>query len=97
MAKISTQDTEKVADLIKIHIPEDQIENYREQLNTVLEAVEVLGEADTKDVPITAQTHGLTNIFREDEPEEGLNMDNYQNRKNFDGEYFSVKRVVHND
>ena len=92
--KILDSDVQAIADLIKIHIPEDQLQHYSSQLNTVLEAVEVLKELDTDSISETSQTHGLVNVLAEDEVEVGLQMDKYPNRKNFANKYFVVKRVL---
>lgn len=86
--------TEKVADLIKIAIPSSEIDHYASQLNTALDQVDVLQEINTESTPITAQTHGLTNIFGEDRASESLNMDDYHNNKNFRKGYFVVKKVI---
>jgi aspartyl-tRNA(Asn)/glutamyl-tRNA(Gln) amidotransferase subunit C len=92
--QIDDKVTKKVADLIKINIPEEEIPNYTQQLNTVLEAADDVSELDTKGVEITSQTHGLKNVWREDEPEEGLDMSKYPNTQNWDGKYFVVKKVL---
>ncbi len=96
MAKkiITNKDTQYVANLIKVYIPEKELAKYTKQLNTVLEAVEVMNELDTQEVGTTSQTHGLQNILREDEVESGINMENYQNKLNFQDDYFVVKKVI---
>lgn len=86
--------TEKVADLIKIAIPSSEIDHYTSQLNTALDQVDVLQEINTESTPITAQTHGLTNIFGEDHASESLDLDDYHNNKNFRKGYFVVKKVI---
>jgi aspartyl-tRNA(Asn)/glutamyl-tRNA(Gln) amidotransferase subunit C len=96
MAQVTftNEQTAKVAGLIKIRIPEDELPKYSQQLTTVLDAVGVLQEVDTTDLPITAQTHGLTNVLREDVAMKGLDMSDYKNRKNFDGKNFVIKNKV---
>lgn len=86
--------TAKVADLIKIQIPQQDLPNYTKQLNQVMQSVPVLQELDTKDIEPTAQTHGLENVSREDEPTVGLDMSNYKNTQNFRKGYFVVKKVI---
>ena len=87
-------DFQKIADLIKIHLNEDQLAHYQDQLNTVLESVEVLKELDTHNVAETSQTHGLQNILAEDIAIAGLDIDQYPNKDNLENGYFTVKRVV---
>jgi aspartyl-tRNA(Asn)/glutamyl-tRNA(Gln) amidotransferase subunit C len=91
---IRDEETRQIADLIKIRIPQQQLSKYTSQLNTVLDAVEVLKELETKKVGTTSQTHGLKNILREDEPTEGLDMSKYQNKQNFQDGYFVVSKVI---
>jgi len=94
MAKLSKEQILKIADLIKIHLDEDQLAHYQDQLNTVLESVEVLKELDTHNVAETSQTHGLQNILAEDIAITGLDIDQYPNKDNLENGYFTVKRVV---
>jgi aspartyl-tRNA(Asn)/glutamyl-tRNA(Gln) amidotransferase subunit C len=92
--KITDKTTTKVADLIKINIPESEIATYTEQLSTVLDSVTVLNELDTEKIETTSQTHGLVNVLREDEAEPGLDMDKYKNDRNFKKGYFVVDKVI---
>jgi len=92
--KLSDKDAKDISDLIKIHIPDKDLGKYASQLNTVLEAVEVLKELDTNNTAETSQTHGLVNVMVADEISDGLDMKQYQNRKNFHNGYFVVGRVL---
>ena len=94
MKKLTSKDVLKVADLIKIKLKESEIEKYQSQLNTVIPSVDVLQELDTTKVPQTSQTHGLKNVVRQDEPEYGLDITKYPNKKNLKNNYFTVTRVV---
>lgn len=94
MAKLSKEQVLKIADLIKIHLNEDQIAHYQDQLNTVLESVEVLKDLDTNNIEETSQTHGLQNILAEDIAVKGLDINHYPNKDNLEKGYFTVKRVV---
>lgn len=92
--KLDTTQTAQIADLIKIKVPQSDLPHYAQQLNTVLDAVPVLQELDTDDVEITAQTHGLTNVLREDEAQPGLDMSKYPNKQNFRNGSFVVNKVL---
>ncbi len=92
---IDDNTTKKVAGLIKLDIAAGEIADYTSRLNAVIEAVEVLKELDTQAVEPATQTHGLTNIWREDdEIEPGLNMKEYPNKQNFKDGYFVVSSVI---
>lgn len=96
MAKqiITDETTAKVADLIKIRITNEEVPVITGQLNTVLDSVEVLEELNTSNVSPTSQTHGNKNVLREDEVEEGLDMRNYKNTKNFSYPNFTIQKVL---
>lgn len=93
-AYITDNHTKKIADLIKIHLHDQEVPNYTSQLNTVLDAVEVLKELNTEDVVETSQTHGLVNVLAEDVPQPGLTIDDYPNRQNLEKSYFVVEKVL---
>lgn len=94
MAKIDNETTKSVADLIKIHIAEEQIPLYSENLNTAIDAVNTFSELNTKDVPITSQTVGTENIMRDDVVEDGLSQeDALSNAHQTKNGYFLVKKV----
>ena len=94
MAKLTNKDVIKIANLIKIHLTELEIDNLCVQLNTVLDSVSVLNELDTKNVRETSQTHGLENILAQDISEPGLDINLYPNKENLRNNYFIVKRVI---
>lgn len=94
MAKLTKAEVKKIADLIKIAIPDKELDHYAAQLNTALDSVEVLKELKADKVKPTSQTHGLTNVYREDEVHQGLDINKYLNRKNMLGNYFAVKKVL---
>jgi len=91
---IDDEITKQVSDLIKIKINTTDIPKYTKQLNTVLSAVEVLQELNTTNVLPTLQTHGLSNITRDDKVIHGLDLIDYKNRQNIHGDYFVVKKVI---
>jgi len=92
--RITDSDTKKIAGLIKLHLPDEKLPKYTQQLNTALDVMDVLKELDTEKVTETSQTHGLTNVLAEDEPQPGLNIDEYQNRKGMEKSYFVVGKVL---
>ena len=94
MTKIDNETTKSVADLIKIHIGEDQIPLYSQNLNTAIDAVTTFSDLDTKDVPITSQTVGTENIMRDDIVDEGFSQEEaLSNAHQTKNGYFLVKKV----
>jgi len=91
---LNDKETEHIADLIKIHISQNDIPKFTAQLNTVLEAIPVLDELVTDGVPEASQTHGLKNILREDVAVKGLDIHKYPNTQNLQHTSFVVKKVL---
>lgn len=94
MTKLTKEQVLKIADLIKLHLSDDELAHYQDQLNTVLESVDVLKDLDTSQIVETSQTHGLKNVLRKDEPAKGLDISKYPNKSNLKNGYFVVKRVI---
>jgi len=90
---ITTETVEKLAKLMCIGLKKEELNIVAGQLNTVLNAAEVLNELDTANVEPAFQTHGQQNVLAADIAEPGIDMKNYKNTKNFDGHYFVVKGV----
>ncbi len=65
--KLSKQEIEKIAQLSRLKLSEEEKEQFALQLSEVLEYFEKLGEVNTINVEPTAQVTGLENIYREDE------------------------------
>lgn len=66
MSKLSKEDVLHIAKLSKLKLTDLEVEKFRGQLSSVLDYVGELSKVDTKDVEITAQVTGLTNVFDED-------------------------------
>ncbi len=94
MTKLSKEQVLKIASLIKIHLKDEEIEKFQNQLSTVLESVDILKELDTSKTAETSQTHGLVNVLAEDVVKPGLKISEYPNKTNLMNDYFTVKRVI---
>ena len=68
--KLSKKEVEKIAELARLDLTEKEVAVYAEQLSAILEYVDQLQEVDTKNIEITSQTAGLSNVMREDEVKE---------------------------
>jgi aspartyl-tRNA(Asn)/glutamyl-tRNA(Gln) amidotransferase subunit C len=64
--KVTKKDVEDVAVLSRLAIPEEEKEQYTEQLNAFLEYVDNLSAVPTDDIKPTAHVLQLSNVFRED-------------------------------
>ena len=67
MAKITKEEVKKVANLARLELNEDEINNHVEQLEKILEYVKQLEKINTNDVPCTTRAIEVINAFRKDE------------------------------
>ena len=66
MTKINSEDVRKVAKLARMHIPEDEIEMYTNQLEKILGYVAQLESVDTDQTLPTTRAVEVTNVMRDD-------------------------------
>ena len=93
--KLSREEVKHIALLARLGISEDEIEKFRLQLSDILDNFEVLKQVDTSDLPPTAQSVTLQNIFRADEAEVSYPTDEIlANAPQQDNHYFKVKAVL---
>ncbi len=64
---LSTADVEHIAELAKLALTPDEIEQYRRQLSAILEHFETLQQVDTSSVPPTASVLPLRTVMRADQ------------------------------
>lgn len=66
MAKLSRDDVLKLAQLARLQLTDDEVDEYRDELSAILGYVEQLGTVDVTGLQPTQQVTGLTNVTRED-------------------------------
>lgn len=66
MTKFSTADIEKLAQLCRLRLTDDEIIKYQSELSSILAYVEMLQDVDVTGLEPTSQVTGLTNVVRED-------------------------------
>ena len=59
-------DIEHLAKLARLKLTNAEKEKFSNQMGTIIEYIEKLGELDTENVEPTANVLGLSNVFRED-------------------------------
>ncbi len=65
--KITIKEVEHVARLARLELTEDEKEQMRAQLDSILSYIDKLNELDTSAIEPTSHVLPLTNVFREDE------------------------------
>tara|TARA_B000000532_G_C18737800_1_gene349754 strand:+ start:179 stop:472 length:294 start_codon:yes stop_codon:yes gene_type:complete len=95
MTKITKEEVKKVAQLARLELNVNEINNHAEQLEKILVYIRQLENIDTDNVPCTTRAIEVINVFRQDE------------RKNYDSteellelgpsredEYFKVPKII---
>ncbi len=83
-----------VAELAKLHLTEDEIEQYTEQLSDILDYAAMLQEVDTSHVAPTPFVLPLVNVMREDVPHPSLsNEEALANAPDSSDGFFRVRAV----
>jgi aspartyl-tRNA(Asn)/glutamyl-tRNA(Gln) amidotransferase subunit C len=66
-AKLSHDEVERIAELAKLRLTDEERERFGEQLSAVLEYAEILQRLDTEAIPPTATVLPLQNVMVADE------------------------------
>ena len=67
MTKITKEEVKKVANLARLELNENEINEHAEQLEKILDYIVQLEKIDTDDVPSTMRAIEVINVFRKDE------------------------------
>jgi aspartyl-tRNA(Asn)/glutamyl-tRNA(Gln) amidotransferase subunit C len=92
---LSREQVEHIAELAKLQLTDDEIEQFRQQLSDILAHFEQLNELDTSDIPPTATVLPLRNVMRDDEPRRTLTRDEVlANAPDAEDGLFRVKAIL---
>ena len=93
--KLSREEVLHIARLARLGLTETEIARLGEQLSNILENFEILQQADTGNVPPTAQSIALQNVLRDDEVAPSLpSSEILTNAPRKEGDYFRVRAVL---
>ena len=85
----------KISALAKLHLSEEEVSLYTDQMNDILEYMKQLDELDTEHVEPLSHVLDQINMTRPDEEKTSLSRDEaLQNAPETDGEYFIVPNVI---
>ena len=88
-------DIKYVANLARIRLSEEEIENFKKQFADILSYIEKLKEVDTSRVSPTSHILPVKNIFREDRVGESLPAEKaLNNAPAKSGDLFKVPKIV---
>jgi len=69
---LTSDEVRHVAELARLHLTEEEIERYAQQLSAILDYAERLQEVDMSGVPPTPYVLPLQNVMAEDIPQPSL-------------------------
>lgn len=93
--KITPKDVAHVALLSRLEIPENQVEKFTQELNSILEHAEELNKINTDNVQPTAHVLPLKNVMREDIVKPSLSRDlALSNAPEEQDGFFKVPKIV---
>ena len=95
MTKITKEEVKKVANLARLELDEDEINNHAEQLEKILEYIKQLEKIDTDNVPCTTRAIEVVNVFRNDEKKNSdCTEELLQLRPSKEDKYFKVPKII---
>ncbi|MER2598972.1 MAG: Asp-tRNA(Asn)/Glu-tRNA(Gln) amidotransferase subunit GatC [Caldilineales bacterium] len=96
--QLSSADIQHIAELAKLTLTPDEIEQYRRQLSAILDHFETLRQVDTSSVPPTASVLPLRTVLRADVAHPGLsNAEALANAPDQAEGFFRVRAVFGQD
>ena len=95
MKRISSDEVKKVAQLARLELNENEINQHAEQLEKILEYIKQLEKINTEDVPCTTRAIEVVNVLRKDENK------NYENSEEIldlapsrENKFFKVPKII---
>lgn len=93
--RITEQDVRHVAKLSRLELTEEQVAQFTEQMEHVLEHIAKLNELDVADVEPMAHALDLTNVLRDDAEQAGLPVEAaLANAPDKEPPFFKVPKVL---
>ena len=71
---LSMEEVTHIANLARLALTEEELENYRQQLSAILDYAASLQELDTSSIPPTSSVLPPHSVLRPDEPVQGLDL-----------------------
>lgn len=93
MSQFSDEEIKHLGDLSRIRLSDNEIHKMKDELELILESINSISEVSKLDIKPTSHPLPLTNVFREDEPENSLTQNEALSSapKAIDGKFMSPK------
>ena len=95
MSRISRKEVSKVAQLAKLKLTDEQIDNHATQIEKILDYINQLEKIDTTNVPCTTRAIEVINNFRSDSTVTYKNRDEILNlAPSREDDFFKVPKII---
>ena len=95
MSRITRKDVIYIANLARLALSEEEIEQFTEQIGKILEYMEKLSSADTSAAGIYSNRVSLNNVWREDLAVASLQAEDIlSNAPESEAGFFKVNKVI---
>jgi aspartyl-tRNA(Asn)/glutamyl-tRNA(Gln) amidotransferase subunit C len=92
---LSREQVERVAELARLGLSDDEIDRFQQQLSQVLGHMQALDTVDTSAIPPTAQVIPLSSVMREDVVRPSLPVEDVlRNAPRREGDFLKVPPVL---
>jgi len=92
--KLSSEEVQKIAQLARLELTEQEKKQFANQLSDVLNYFEKLKKVNTENVETTAQVTGLENVYRDDEVDQAeFQKDLIKQAADSEGDLIKTKSV----
>ena len=95
MSRINKEEVKKVAQLARLELNMNEINNHAEQLEKILDYIRQLEKIDTDNVPCTTRAIEVVNVFRKDEKKNSdCSEELLELGPSREDEYFKVPKII---
>tara|TARA_B100000963_G_scaffold198559_1_gene172832 strand:+ start:3972 stop:4265 length:294 start_codon:yes stop_codon:yes gene_type:complete len=95
MSRITRDQVSKVAELARLKLNNEQLDNHARQIEKILEYVNQLEKIDTTNVPCTTRAIEVINIVREDNKQKFENREEILNlAPSREEDFFKVPKII---
>lgn len=93
--QVSKEEILHIAKLANLNLKEEEIDNYRENLEEILNFANIVNKASTQGVEESVDVNKQCNVFRKDEIVEGLTREELlQNAPDKQSGMFKIPKVI---
>ena len=95
MKRISRDEVKKVAQLARLELNENQIQNHAEQLEKILDYIKQLEKINTENIPCTTRAIEVVNVLRKDEKKDYKNSEELLDLAPLrENKFFKVPKII---